>query len=256
MSDQKPHATKHESKIALVTGGSSGIGLATALRLALEGATVILTGRRQAELDAAVRTIGRGAAGIRGDIGKLEDLDRLFATIKERHGRLDILFANAGSGHLLPLGAITEQHVDETFRVNVKGTLFTVQKALPLMPDGSAIVINGSMAGSKGMPAFSVYAASKAALRSFARGWTVDLKARRIRVNVVAPGTIMTPGYKTGGLTDQQIEGFKAMASAAAPLGRTGTEDEVAKAVSFLASDDASYITGIELFVDGGTAQI
>src|SRR5206468_304468 len=151
---------------------------------------------------------------------------------------------------------ITEQHVDETFRVNVKGTLFTVQKALPLMPDGSAIVINGSMAASKGMPAFSVYAASKAALRSFARGWTVDLKERGIRVNVVAPGTIITPGYKTGGLDDEQIAAFKGMASAAAPLGRTGTEDEVATAVSFLASDDASYITGIELFVDGGTAQI
>jgi NAD(P)-dependent dehydrogenase (short-subunit alcohol dehydrogenase family) len=249
-------ATKHQGKIALVTGGSSGIGLATAQRLANEGAAVVVTGRRQPELDAAVRTIGHGAIGVRGDIANLVELDRLFAIIKERHGRLDILFANAGSGHLLPLGAINEEHVEETLRVNVKGTLFTVQKALPLMPDGSAIVINGSMAASKGMPAFSVYAASKAALRSFARGWTTDLKARRIRVNVVAPGTIITPGYKTGGLTDEQIEGFKAMASAAAPLGRTGTEDEVAKAVSFLASDDASYITGVELFVDGGTAQI
>jgi NAD(P)-dependent dehydrogenase (short-subunit alcohol dehydrogenase family) len=256
MSTQTPYAVKHQGKIVLITGGTSGIGLATAQRLALEGATVIVTGRRQPELDAAVRKIGLNATGIRGDIASLDDLDGVFTTIKERHGRLDILFANAGSGHLLPLGAITEQHVDETFRVNVKGTLFTVQKALSLMPDGSAIVINGSMAGSKGMPAFSVYAASKAALRSFARGWTVDLKARRIRVNVVAPGTIITPGYKAGGLTDEQIEDFKAMASAAAPLGRTGTEDEVAKAVSFLASDDASYITGIELFVDGGTAQI
>jgi NAD(P)-dependent dehydrogenase (short-subunit alcohol dehydrogenase family) len=250
------HATRHQGKIALVTGGSSGIGLATAQRLANEGATVVVTGRRQPELHAAVRTIGHDADGIRGDVGNLDDLDRLFATIKERHGRLDILFANAGSGHLVPLGWITEQHVDETFRVNVKGTLFTVQKALPLMPEGSAIVINGSMAGSKGMAAFSVYAASKAALRSFARGWTTDLKERRIRVNIVAPGTIITPGYKAGGLTDEEIEGFKAMASAAAPLGRTGTEDEVAKAVSFLASDDASYITGVELFVDGGTAQV
>jgi NAD(P)-dependent dehydrogenase (short-subunit alcohol dehydrogenase family) len=256
MNTSKVHAAKHEGRIALVTGGSSGIGLATAERLAREGATVVVTGRRQTELDAAVRTVRRGAVGVCGDITNLEDLDRLFATLKERHGRLDILFANAGSGHLLPLGAITEQHFDETFRVNVKGTLFTVQKALPLMPDGSAIVINGSMAATKGMPAFSVYAASKAALRSFARVWTVDLKARGIRVNVVAPGTIITPGYKTGGLSDEQIEGFKAMAAAAAPLGRTGTEDEVAKAVSFLASDDASYITGIELFVDGGTAQI
>jgi NAD(P)-dependent dehydrogenase (short-subunit alcohol dehydrogenase family) len=256
MNAHQAHPTKHAGKIALVTGGSSGIGLATAQRLALEGATVVVTGRRQQELDAATQKIGGGVTGVRGDIGSLDHLDRLFATIKERHGRLDIVFANAGSGHLLPLGAITEQHVDETFRVNVKGTLFTVQKALPLMHNGSAIVINGSMAASKGMPAFSVYAASKAALRSFARGWTVDLKPRGIRINVVAPGTIITPGYRTGGLTDEQIEGFKAMASAAAPLGRTGTEDEVAKAVSFLASDEASYITGIELFVDGGTAQI
>ena len=249
------NAKRHEGKIALVTGGTSGIGLATAKLLAQEGATVVVTGRRQAAIDAAVREIGP-ATGVRGDIGNLDELDQLFATIKERHGRVDIVFANAGSGHLLPLGAITEQHVDETFRVNVKGTLFTVQKALPLMPDGSAVVINGSMAASKGVPAFSVYAASKAALRSFARGWTVDLKARGIRVNVVAPGTIITPGYKTGGLDDEQIAAFKAMASAAAPLARTGTEEEVAAAVSFLASAEASSITGIELFVDGGTAQI
>jgi NAD(P)-dependent dehydrogenase (short-subunit alcohol dehydrogenase family) len=256
MNARNVQAPKHAGKVALITGGSSGIGLATAQRMALEGATVIVTGRRQKELDAALETLGGAAMGVQGDVGSLQDLDRLFVAIKERHGRLDILFANAGSGHLLSLGAITERHVDETFRVNVKGTLFTVQKALPLLPDGSAIVINGSMAASKGMPAFSVYAASKAALRSFARSWTTDLKARRIRVNVVAPGTIITPGYKTGGLSDDQIDGFKAMASAAAPLGRTGTEDEVARAVSFLASDDASYITGIELFVDGGTAQI
>jgi len=256
MGTPQPNPMKHEGKVALITGGTSGIGLATAERLALEGATVVVTGRRQSALDAAVRRIGQRVTGVRGDIGSLGDLEQLFAEIRDLHGRLDILFANAGSGHLLPLGAITEEHVDDTFRVNVKGTLFTVQKALPLMQDGSAIVINGSMAGSKGMPAFSVYAASKAALRSFARGWTVDLKGRGIRVNVVAPGTIITPGYKTGGLTDEQIEGFKVMASAAAPLGRTGTEDEVAKAVSFLASDDASYITGVELFVDGGTSQI
>jgi NAD(P)-dependent dehydrogenase (short-subunit alcohol dehydrogenase family) len=256
MSGSKPHATKHEGKIALITGGSSGIGLATAQRLALEGATVIVTGRRQPELDAAVREIGRDAAGVRGDIANLADLDSLFATIEERHGRLDILFANAGSGELVPLGAITEAHIDRTFGVNVKGTLFTVQKALALMPAGGAIVINGSMAATKALPAFSVYSASKAALRSFARGWALELKGRGIRVNVVAPGTIMTPGYKAGGLSDEQIEGFMAMAAAAAPLGRVGTEDDVARAVSFLASDDASYITGIELFVDGGTAQI
>jgi NAD(P)-dependent dehydrogenase (short-subunit alcohol dehydrogenase family) len=252
----KIHTAKHEGKIALVTGGSSGIGFATAQRLALEGATVVVTGRRQAELDAAVHKIGHTSSGVRGDIADLEHLDILVGTIKERHGRLDILFANAGTGELLPLGAMTEAHVDRIFGVNVKGTLFTVQKALPLMPAGSAVVINGSMAASKGMPAFSVYAASKAALRSFARGWSVELKDRGIRVNVVAPGTIITPGYTTAGLSEAQIQGFAAQASAAAALGRTGTEDEVAKAVSFLASDDASYITGIELFVDGGTAQI
>ena len=256
MSTQKLQTTRHEGKIALITGGTSGIGLATAQRLALEGAAVVVTGRRQPELDAAVQKIGRNALGVRGDIASLEDLDVLVAAVKQRHGRLDILFANAGTGELLPLGAITEVHVDRIFGVNVKGTLFTVQKVLPLMPAGSAIVINGSMAASKGMPAFSVYAASKAALRAFARGWAVELKDRGIRVNVVAPGTIITPGYKAAGLSDEQIQGFKAQASAVAALGRTGTEDEVATAVSFLASDDASYITGIELFVDGGTAQI
>jgi NAD(P)-dependent dehydrogenase (short-subunit alcohol dehydrogenase family) len=258
MSRQKLHTTKHEGKIALITGGTSGIGLATAQRLALEGAAVVVTGRRQPELDAAVHTIGRNASGVRGDIASLEDLDALVGAIKERHGRLDILFANAGTGELLPLGAITEAHVDRIFGVNVKGTLFTVQKVLPLMPMpiGSAVVINGSMAASKGMPAFSVDAASKAALRAFARGWSVELRDRGVRVNVVAPGTIITPGYRSAGLSDEQIQGFKAQASTVAALGRTGTEDEVATAVSFLASDDASYITGIELFVDGGTAQI
>src|SRR5258706_9697260 len=256
MSAQKLHTTKHEGKIALVTGGTSGIGLATAQRLALEGANVVVTGRRQPELDAAVQKIGRNASAVRGDIANLENLDVLVGAIKERHGRLDILFANAGTGELLPLGAITEAHVDRIFGINVKGTLFTVQKALPLMPTGSAIVLNSSMASTKGMPAFSVYAASKAALRSFAPGWSVDLKDRGLRVNVVAPGTIIPPGYTTAGLSEERIQGFKAQASAAAALGRTGTEDEVASAVSFLASDDASYITGIELFVDGGTAQI
>jgi NAD(P)-dependent dehydrogenase (short-subunit alcohol dehydrogenase family) len=256
VSTQKLQTTRHEGKIVLITGGTSGIGLATAQRLALEGAAVVVTGRRQQELDAAVRKIGRSAFGVRGDIASLEDLDVLVTAIKQRHGRLDILFANAGTGELLPLGAITEAHVDRIFGVNVKGTLFTVQKVLPLMSRGGAIVINGSMAASKGMPAFSVYAASKAALRAFARGWSVELRDRGVRVNVVAPGTIITPGYRSAGLSDEQIEGFKALASAAAALGRTGTEDEVAAAVSFLASNDSSYITGIELFVDGGTAQI
>ncbi|HWM68206.1 MAG TPA: SDR family oxidoreductase [Steroidobacteraceae bacterium] len=257
MSFQNPHTSKHHGKIALITGGTSGLGLATAQRLAVEGARVIVTGRRQAALEAAVEQIGHSATGIRGDISNAADLDRLYSTVEKQVGRLDILFANAGGGEFRPLGDITEEHFDKTFAINVKGTVFTVQKALPLMPAGSAIVINGSMVSVKGLPAFGVYAASKAALRSFARTWSVDLKDRGIRVNVVAPGTIVTPAYKSElGLSDEQIEGFKNQAAALAPLGRTGTADEIAKAVSFLASEDASYITGIELFVDGGTAQI
>lgn len=248
---------KLAGKIALVTGGSSGLGLATAQRFAAEGARVFITGRRQSELDAAVPQIGGDAVGVQGDISKLEDLDRLYDIIKQKAGRLDILFANAGGGEFMPLGQITETHFDKYFGINVKGTLFTVQKALPLMPDGAAIVLNGSMVSLKGFPAFGVYAATKAALRSFARTWSVDLKQRRIRVNVVAPGTVVTPGYKTElGMTDDQIKAFEAQASATTPLGRAGTPDEIAKAVVFLASDDSSYITGIELFVDGGAAQV
>jgi NAD(P)-dependent dehydrogenase (short-subunit alcohol dehydrogenase family) len=246
---------KLSGKIALVTGGSSGLGLATTKRFIAEGAYVFITGRRQAELDAAVKELGPNVTAIRGDISSLTDLDRLFAIIKEQKGRLDILFANAGLGEFAPLGQITEEHFDKTFGINVKGTLFTVQKALPLMPDGAAIIVNGSMVSIKGMPAFGVYAATKAALRSFARTWSVDLKERKIRVNVVSPGTVITPGYKNAGLSDEQIEEFKAQA-ATTPLGRAGTPDEIAKAVVFLASDDSSYITGIELFVDGGAAQI
>jgi NAD(P)-dependent dehydrogenase (short-subunit alcohol dehydrogenase family) len=251
------HASKHAGKVALITGGSSGLGLATAARLAQEGAIVYITGRRQPELDAAVVKIGRRAKAIRGDIAVAADLDRVYAAIAAAEGRLDILFANAGGGEFAPLGAVTEAQFDKYFGINVKGTLFTVQKALPLMRAGGAIVINGSMASIKGAPAFGVYAATKAALRSFARTWASDLKGRDIRVNVVAPGTVVTPAYKSElGLSDEQIKGFAAQAAAITPLGRTGTPDEIAKAVSFLASDDASYITGVELFVDGGQAQI
>jgi NAD(P)-dependent dehydrogenase (short-subunit alcohol dehydrogenase family) len=251
------HASKHAGKVALITGGSSGLGLATAARLAQEGAIVYITGRRQPELDAAVVKIGRQAKAIRGDIAVAADLDRIYAAIAAAEGRLDILFANAGGGEFSPLGAITEAQFDKYFGINVKGTLFTVQKALPLMRAGGAIVINGSMASIKGTPAFGVYAATKAALRSFARTWASDLKGRDIRVNVVAPGTVVTPAYKSElGLSDEQIKEFAAQAAGITPLGRTGTPDEIAKAVSFLASDDASYITGIELFVDGGQAQI
>jgi NAD(P)-dependent dehydrogenase (short-subunit alcohol dehydrogenase family) len=251
------HTVKHAGKVALVTGGSSGLGLATAKRLAREGATVYITGRRQEELDAAAREIGHDARAIRGDISVPTDLDRIFATIADGSGRLDILFANAGSGEFAALGSITEAHFDKYFGINVKGTLFTVQKALPLMRAGGAIVINGSMASVKGAPAFGVYAATKAALRSFARTWASDLKGRNIRVNVVAPGVIVTPGYKSElGMSDAQIDQYSAHVADVTPLGRTGRPDEIAKAVSFLASDDASYITGIELFVDGGQTQI
>lgn len=246
-----------DGKVALVTGGNSGLGLATARRFASEGARVFITGRRQAELDAAVGQIGGDAVGVQGDISNLADLDRLYETIGRTAGRIDVLFANAGLGELVPLGEITEAQFDKTFGVNVKGTLFTVQKALPLLRDGASIVINGSMVSIKGVPAFSVYAATKAALRSFARSWSVDLKARKIRVNVVSPGTVVTPGYKDAlGLSDEQIKAMEADVAATAPLGRAGTPDEIAKAVVFLASDESSYITGIELFVDGGVSQI
>lgn len=249
------HQTRRE--IVLITGGSSGLGLATAKRLAREGAKVYITGRRQQELDTAVAEIGHGAQAIRGDISVASDLDRIFSTIKDQSGRLDILFANAGGGEFAALGSITEAQFDKYFDINVKGTLFTVQKALPLMPGGGAIVINGSITSIKGTPAFGVYAATKAALRSFARTWASDLKGRDIRVNVVAPGVFVTPAYKTElGMNDEQIDQFITHVKEITPLGRPGSPDEVAKSVSFLASDDASYITGIELFVDGGQAQV
>jgi NAD(P)-dependent dehydrogenase (short-subunit alcohol dehydrogenase family) len=247
---------KLAGKIALVTGGNSGIGLATAKRFHAEGATVFISGRRQVELDAAVREIGTGTIAIQGDIASLADLDRMFATIREHSGRLDVLFANAGVGEFVPLGQITEAHFDRTFDVNVKGTVFTVQKALALMGGGSAIVINGSMVSIKGFPAFSVYAETKAALRSFARTWSVDLRGRGIRINVVSPGTVVTPGYKSAGLSDAQIEQMREGAAAAAPLGRDGAVDEIASAVLFLACDDSSFMAGADLFVDGGVAQI
>ncbi|MGE3639667.1 MAG: SDR family oxidoreductase [Pirellulales bacterium] len=248
---------KLAGKIALITGGSSGLGLATAELFVAEGARVFITGRRKEELDKAVAQLGGGTVAVQGDIAKLADLDRLFATIQKQAGRLDVLFANAGSGSFLPLGEITEEHYDKWFGINVKGTLFTVQKALPLMPAGSAIVINGSMVSIKGLPAFSVYSATKAALRSFARSWAVDLKDRHIRVNVVSPGTVVTPAYKNAlGLDQGQIDQMVDQAIATTPLGRAGTPDEIASAVLFLASDDSSYVNGAELFVDGGAAQI
>jgi NAD(P)-dependent dehydrogenase (short-subunit alcohol dehydrogenase family) len=247
---------KLEGKVAVVTGGNSGIGLATAQRFADEGAHVFITGRRQGELDQAVKQIGKDAVAVQGDVSSLADLDRLYATVKQKQGRIDVLFANAGSGQIAPLGAITEEHFDKTFDTNVKGLLFTVQKALPLFQDGGSIILNASIVASKGMEAFSVYSATKAAVRSFARCWTVDLKSRKIRVNVVSPGPIDTPGYNNLGLTAAQLEQFKTNVVGAVPMGRMGSPDEIAKAVLFLASDDSSYVTGTELFVDGGMAQI
>lgn len=243
-------------KIALITGGSSGIGLETAKLFAKEGAFVFITGRRQAEIEKAVAAVGSNAKGVMGDIANLGDLDRLFEEIKKVKGRLDILFANAGLGEFAPLGAITEAHFDKTFGVNVRGTLFTVQKALPLMGEGSAIVLNASIAAIKGTPAFSVYAASKAAIRSFARGWSVDLRDKKIRVNVVSPGTVPTPAYDGFGMTDDQMAGFLKGHSDVAPVGRVGMPSEIAEAVLFLASDKSSFVNGAELFVDGGFAQV
>ena len=251
------HATKHAGKIALVTGGSSGIGLATAKRLVREGATVFISGRRQSELDAAVAVIGQGVKAVRGDIAVAADLDHIIATIRDAHGRLDLLFANAGGGEFAPLGSITKAQVDKYFDINVKGTLFTVQKALPLMGPGSAIVVTGSIAGNQGTPAFGVYAATKAALRSFVRTWASDLKGRDIRVNIIAPGVVVTPAYKSElGMSDRDIEQYLVEVSSKTPLGRAASADEMAKAMSFLASDDASYITGAELVVDGGMTQV
>jgi NAD(P)-dependent dehydrogenase (short-subunit alcohol dehydrogenase family) len=247
---------KLEGKIALITGANSGIGLAAAERFVNEGAYVFITGRREAELGRAVKEIGRNVTGIQGDVAKLDDLDRLFAQIKGEQGRLDIVFANAGFARYAALGSITEEFYDSTFDINVKGVLFTVQKALPLMPDGASIILNASIVASKGFASNSVYSATKAAVRSFARTWTTDLKDRRIRVNALSPGSIDTPGLSDLLASSEVGEQRKKMISNTVPLGRFGTPDEIAKAVVFLASDDASYITGIELFVDGGIAQV
>ena len=248
---------KLAGKIAVITGGSSGIGLATAKRFVNEGAYVFITGRRQSELDAAVSEIGHNVTGVQGDVSKLADIDKLYAAVKKQKGKLDIVFANAGTGAFAPLEQISEEHFDKQFNVNVKGLLFTVQRALPLMQPGGSIVLNASIVATKGSPALSVYSATKAAVRSFARTWSVDLKDRKIRVNAISPGIIPTPGYNTSlGMTQEQADQFVQSSIPNIPMGRPGTTDEIAKAVSFLASDDSSYVTGIELFVDGGLAQI
>src|SRR5438105_6294400 len=241
---------KLEGKIALITGGNGGIGLATAKQFVNEGAYVFITGRREQELAAAVREIGRNVTGVQGDVSNLGDLDRLFAQIKREKGKLDIVFANAGIAKFATFGKITEELYDSIFDINVKGLLFTVQKALPLLPDGASIILNSSIVGSKGLSSNSVYSATKAAVRSFARTWTTDLKDRRIRVNAVSPGTIDTPGLSELLASAEVDEERKKMISDNVPLGRFGIP-EIAKAVVFLASDDSSYITGTERFVDG-----
>ena len=249
-------AGKLQGKIALVTGGSSGIGFATAKQFIGEGAFVYITGRRQTELDRAVTTLGIQAKSVRADASKLEDLDALYAQIQQEKGRLDVLFVNAGGGSFAPLGQITEEQFDEVFDTNVKGVLFTVQKALPLIPAGGAIVLNASIVSVQGVPSFSVYSASKAAVRSFARGWTNDLKDRKIRVNVVSPGPVDTPGLSGLAQTEEHKQALYAQLASDVPLGRLGQPEEIAKAAVFLASEDASFIAGVELFVDGGTVQV
>ena len=245
-----------EGKVAVITGGNSGIGLATAQRFVEEGADVFITGRRQSELDAAVKQIGKNVTGVQGDVSNLADLDRLYDTVKQQKGRIDVLFANAGVGEFVPLEAITEAHFDKTFNINVKGLLFTVQKALPLFQDGGSIILTASINSSKGFETSTVYSATKAAIRSFARTWTVDLKHRKIRVNAISPGPIDTPILNSAVQTEEEMEQIKASLVASVPMGRMGSPDEVAKAALFLASDDSGFITGIELTVDGGTAQI
>ena len=242
--------SKLQGKVAVITGGTEGIGLATAQLFVKEGAYVFITGRRQKELDKAVKAIGSNVTGVQGDVAKLADLDRLYETVGKVKGNIDIIFANAGVGEFVPFGKVSEEHFDKLFNINVKGALFTVQKGLPLLNDGGSIILTGSVASMKGTAAFGVYAASKAAIRSLVRTWTTDLKDRHIRSNVVSPGPIRTP------LTLRQSEDVIARIVSTVPMGRMGEPDEVAKAALFLASDDSSFVTGVELFVDGGRAQI
>ncbi|WP_377830458.1 SDR family NAD(P)-dependent oxidoreductase [Bradyrhizobium lupini] len=249
---------KLEGKIAVITGGSSGIGLATAKRFVDEGAHVVITGRREKELKEAAAFIERNVTTVVSDVSRLEDLDRLYAVVKEKHGHIDILFANAGAGTIAPLALATKAaHFDQTFDVNVKGLFFTVQKALPLFKDGGSIILNSSVSNVKGLPGFSVYAASKAAVRSFSRAWTLELKDRKIRVNTMSPGPTETPALETTtGLTREQAEQAASQFASQVPMGRRGKPEEIAAAVTFLASNESSYITGVDLAVDGGMAQV
>jgi NAD(P)-dependent dehydrogenase (short-subunit alcohol dehydrogenase family) len=241
---------KLQGKVAVITGGTTGIGFESAKLFVKEGAFVFITGRRQKELDGAVKSIGSNVAGVQGDVSKLADLDRLFKTVEATGRKIDVVFANAGLAEFSSLGSITEQHFDRLFNINVKGALFTVQKALPLLNDGGSIILTGSVASVKGTPAFWVYGATKAAIRNFVRAWTVELKDRRIRSNVLSPGPTETPI-----IAEQPADSIARIVSTI-PMGRIGQPDEIAKAALFLASDDSSFISGIELFVDGGRAQV
>ena len=247
---------KLNGKVAVITGGNSGIGLATAKRFVEEGAHVIITGRREKELKEAAALIGRNVTTVAGDVLRLDDLDRLYAVVKEKHGHIDVLFANAGWGEVAPLETATEAHFDKTFDLNAKGTFFTVQKAIPLFKDGGSIILNSSVANVMGLPTFAVYAASKAAVRSFARAWAMELKDRKIRVNAVSPGPIETSALEKAGLTPEQARQAAEQFASQVPLGRRGKPEEIAAAVVFLASDESSYITGVDLAVDGGMVQV
>lgn len=247
---------RFDNKVVVVTGGTSGIGLATAKAFAAEGASVFITGRRPEALEAAARQIGGRVTAVQGDMARLADIDRLYDTVQQKHAQIDVIFANAGGGEFAPLGAITEDHFDRTFDTNVKGVLFTVQKALPLLKDGGSIVLNASTTSISGTPALSVYAATKAAVRSFARNWILDLKDRRIRVNAVSPGVTETEGLNALFGGGDQAQGTKDYLAGQIPAGRVGQPEEIAKAVLFLASEEASFVNGVELFVDGGQVQI
>ena len=249
-------ANRFENKVVVVTGGTSGIGLATAKAFVAEGASVFITGRRQEALDAAVREIGKSVTGVRGDMSQLADIDRLYDAVQQKHAQIDILFANAGGGEMAPLGTISEEHYEKTFATNVKGVLFTVQKALPLLKDGASVILTSSTTSISGTPAFSVYSATKAAIRNFARNWILDLKDRHIRVNAVSPGVTETAGLNDLFGGGAEAESTKDYLAGLIPAGRVGQPEEIAKAVLFLASDDASFVNGVELFVDGGQAQI
>ncbi|SEJ26556.1 NAD(P)-dependent dehydrogenase, short-chain alcohol dehydrogenase family [Sphingobium sp. AP50] len=247
---------RFNNKVVVVTGGTSGIGMATAKAFADAGASVFITGRRQDALDAAVKAIGGRITGVRGDMANLADIDRLYDAVQQQHAQIDVLFANAGGGEFAPLGSISEDHYQRTFDTNVKGVLFTVQKALPLLRDGASIILTASTTSISGTPALSVYSATKAAVRNFARNWILDLKDRHIRVNAVSPGVTETAGLNELFGGGEQAEGTKDYLAGLIPAGRIGQPEEVAKAVLFLASEEASFVNGVELFVDGGQVQI